>query len=628
MISDIYIPNTFKDQYVINGAPDKISGINRVNIFIGPNNSGKSRFLRGLFAEELRYENKDISFEDIATLAGEIRKQVSEKLKTSEFEDVAGPGTRSILSQITEIESHAKQAILPHNFSLFQELNTYIENLSNFKFSSGNHKLSLIRVSIDTNTLSFQLRDIGNQYKDQLTVPPDSPPSYNKIYIPILRGLRPLHNISHDKKTSHDVNYDSYLERTIRDYFPSFKDKKTEQSNIFTGLSLYEDTTTLLLGQLEERKKVKAFEEFLSTNFFHGQPLALTPNRSDDCLYLTLGEDDRAIYELGDGIQNLIILLYPLFFNKDKSLLVFIEEPELSLHPGLQRLFIDTIMKPEFSSMQFFLTTHSNHFLDMILDHSQISIYNFKKGLDKKKAIYEITNTNNEDINLLDSIGVRNSAVFLSNCTIWVEGITDRLYLNKYLEVYQKSILGEKHEKDRLKEDLHYSFVEYGGANIVHYSFDDNSNWEKIKASRLSTKIMVIVDEDGTSVKKESKKASRLTELQEHLKDNLIILPCREIENTLSEKTIKDTISSLEKNQQLNLTKIKEKSYLQKQLGAFIRDNVEGLGRKYAADSGTISNKIQFCKEAISHINSIDDLSNSAKEIIERIWTFIEKSNS
>ena len=158
-------------------------------------------------------------------------------------------------------------------------------------------------------------------------------------------------------------------------------------------------------------------------------------------LYVGIGGgEEYPIYELGDGIQSIIILTYPLFFHQGEDLLFFIEEPEHGLHPGMQRVFMETLMREEFSSLQYFLTTHSNHLLDITLDIEQVSIYTFRKDTAAaEKDQFVIENVDNDHTNSLELIGVRNSSVFLSNCTIWVEGITDRIYIRKYLDVYQQS---------------------------------------------------------------------------------------------------------------------------------------------------------------------------------------------
>lgn len=622
MISELYIPSGYVEHYKLSNGASNLKNLNKVNIFIGPNNSGKSRLMRALFSEDLQYQMQEMDFQSILPTAEVIHQAVNAAIQQSRFTSVSGSSINDVQAEISGIVEQLQKATLPKDSELFTKLYTFIKRLKHFEFTGGQQMKSFISTYHDPSQLVNTLRIIGEGHMDITKTAHGVVPEYKKIYIPILRGLRPLHYSKIDNQFAFETAHDNYKERTTRDYF---KNSNLNKHEIFSGLSLYEDTANLLLGRLEGRKKVRDFENFLGKAFFGGESVSLTPNRADDCLYLTLADEDRPVYELGDGIQSLIILLYPLFFNRDKSLLVFIEEPELSLHPGMQRLFIDTIMKPEFRNHQFFLTTHSNHFLDMVLDHSQISIYNFKKNTAAKNS-YEITNTNNSDINLLDSIGVRNSSVFLSNSTIWVEGITDRLYINKYLEAYQKSELGKQFEIKRFKEDLHYSFIEYGGANIVHFSFDDDYSWEKIKASSISNRILVVIDEDGTS-KNTGKKNQRIKDLKAHLKENLIILPCREIENTLSPKVIASVIRQFEDNPELDYSGLSEDKYKNEYLGSFIEASIRGLRKKYATDSGTIREKVKFCKIALEHIHTIDDLSRSAKSITKKIYQFIKQNN-
>jgi predicted ATP-dependent endonuclease of OLD family len=158
---------------------------------------------------------------------------------------------------------------------------------------------------------------------------------------------------------------------------------------------------------------------------------------------------------------------------------VFIEEPEKLLHPGLQRRLIETLMKQEgFENYQYFMTTHSNHFLDITLDFPEISIYTLTKKIDEgahdeKDSKFLIENLKHGDTSVLELLGVRDSSVFLSNCTIWVEGITDRLYFRHYLNLYFDN-LSKNNNSARFKEDFHYSFVKYSGGIIAHWSFLDN----------------------------------------------------------------------------------------------------------------------------------------------------------
>ena len=101
------------------------------------------------------------------------------------------------------------------------------------------------------------------------------------------------------------------------------------------------------------------------------------------------------------------------------------------------------------------------------------------------RSIAKFDYASGPNTDLLDSLGVRNSSVFLSNCTIWVEGITDRKYIKKYLDLYLK----EKGLLNRYQENLHYSFLEYAGSNIEHFSFSEEGNAEKMKSQAISNRI-------------------------------------------------------------------------------------------------------------------------------------------
>jgi len=395
----------------------------------------------------------------------------------------------------------------------------------------------------------------------------------------------------------------------------------------------------MLLSGQEERRKLKGFEEFLSTVFFNSQSVSLIPNIEDDSVHVSMGREERPIYMVGDGIQSIIILLYPLFLNQGKKLLVFIEEPENSMHPGMQRLFVETLMRNEFKSFQYFITTHSNHFLDITIDIDQMSLYTFAKveNDNSKEHNYYIRNILNQDNRILDLIGVRNASVFLSNCTIWVEGITDRFYIKKYLEVYQNYLIKTNNIKVVFREDFNFSFIEYSGGNIVHWSFgdetiEDESVWNKIDALKINSKIFLLADKDNTESKPNSEKAKRLKLLKKQLVNNFKITKAIEIENTLSPKIIINTIRKLENGNSSKLeydpSEIVYSKYKDKKLGKFIEEKFKNCKRKYKDKSGTIFPKLDFCKAAIGLISEYDDLTEEGKEIAKEIFNFIKRNNS
>ncbi len=451
--------------------------------------------------------------------------------------------------------------------------------------------------------------------------------NYTRIYIPILRGLIHL-NESMD---------DLYKNKISNLYFGSQKGN----FSIFTGLNSYELIKKGRLGNLRERREIEEFERYLSENFFDNKSIEIIPSDEKKVLVIKIGEEqEQPIHHLGDGIQSIIIITLQLFLNQNTNLLLFIEEPEKYLHPGLQRKLIETFFLPKFSNCQYFITTHSNHFLDITIDYPCVSIYSIQKDLPIKNAEevipnFLVQNISNNDNSVLDLIGVRNSSVYLSNCTIWVEGITDRLYIQRFLKLFfdyicdpQCNIQGITNRR-RYNEDYHYSFVEYGGSNITHWSFLEGDD-PTICVDRLCAKIFLIADLDNPE--KGNAKKIRHEKLRVKLGDRFFLLDCREIENILSPGIINRVLSKFEGNDETNEYFQNIDDYKKKPLGREIDKRISKFPRKreyeYKTPSGTIKEKIKFCRQSLQYLNSWNDLSDDAKDLTITLCKFISVQNS
>lgn len=280
-----------------------------------------------------------------------------------------------------------------------------------------------------------------------------------------------------------------------------------------------------------------------------------------------------------------------------------------------------------FEKHQYFMTTHSNMVLDASADANiNMSIFKFKKmkeQSDDRQEKFTVEQCNNGDTSLLNELGVRNSSVFLSNCSIWVEGITDRLYLKHYLKLY----VDKFPESKCFRENLDYTFIEYGGGNLVHFNFAQDISSEAINAKYINNKIFLIADNDNTP--RNSKKAERKDYLKKVLVDNFYELPVMEIENLITQETLKKILISQNRDkegiicQKLN----KDRKFQHQKLGKFIDGVFNGELRKYASASGTINNKLEFCKKAIEVTTDYDQLSFEAKALTEKIYNFIEQNS-
>ena len=567
--------------------------LSKTNIFIGENNSGKSRFLRCLFKEGFF----SIDSENIEKMYCEY-KRYFKQLKV--FND------RESLLKFSFIYESIKNK----NLTYYSDTTEFTKKLPKYILKSDNLKkfyFPTVRGVKDYKTiLDRKLRDFSKsvtsiQNKDSIN-----------HYISLL-------NLDETGLEAFDI----YREITIREYFPG------SSPNILTGGTLYKKIKSMLLGTEEERKTISEFQSFLRIYFFEEyETVQLIPNESQKVLYVKIGNDERPIYDWGDGTQQLIIILFSLFIHKDeKNSLFFIEEPEIYLHPGILRRFIEVINSEIFPNHQYFITTHSNTILDVSADvNINMSIFKFIKNKNYKDGSpqFLIEQCNSGDVSLLNVLGVRNSSVFLSNCSIWVEGITDRLYLKHYLNLYFKKygISGA------FRENIDYTFIEYGGGNIVHFNFEDEDSEDDINVKYINNRMFLIVDNDNT--KPGSKKDNRKAHLKETLGDNFYELPVTEIENLLSQDAIKQILIK-QNPKQIQIIEQKfssEKKYKNQKLGSYLDKIFNDSGvKKYSAESGTIKNKLDFCQAAIESITDYEMLTAEARDLVEKVVDFIKSNN-
>jgi hypothetical protein len=630
MISEIKLPEEMSNSYTVfdqkseDGQRETIPYLSKVNLFIGANNSGKSRFLRGVFAP------RNLQYRDIFGDWSNVSERYNSFYYTYKR---SGDHFGNYDDVIKEIETRKDQLLfLTMNGDYKTLLEEFIEFIQNSIFNPDEYGRShypeaaeFIKV-LSGHLASWHPMDIASQVTN-----------YHRIYIPTLRGLRPRKEklIDGAEKYQKYRSDDFYRERTSEDYFMLTGGKFSfdiKHQDIFTGLNMFEKVFERLLGNEVDRNLIKEFEGFLSEKFFEGRGISLLPKKDSDVLSVKLGNEEFPIYELGDGIQQLITMTFPIFLHQENNLFLLIEEPELYLHPGMQRQLMEILLDTDrFPNVQTFVTTHSNHLLDLTLDLDNISVFRFEKehSDDPKNPKFNIHSTHNEDVQLLQSLGVRTSSVFLSNCTIWVEGISDRIYMRKYLKMYQKEmerIADEKGDEFKVfKEDYHFSFIEYGGNNITHWSFLDE--YEGMRFDRISNDILLIADQDVG-------KEERHQALKAKLGDNFQRLDCREIENTLSKDILVKTVKGYLKKGSTFDDEFVEEDYLTDPIGEFIENRISDSSQNskrgsFKADSGALNkDKAVFARKAVGIMEDYDDLSEEAQKLCKKIYNFIKEVNS
>lgn len=650
----------FKD-YFLNDEDHSIKyfpKFNSINIIIGANNCGKSRFMRQFmslnsyvgindllllrqFIDEYNLYVEMFNRDKIQTFVNNYSRRMS---GSTILDQKAVKVQKNALIKLQEVDFESILSVINGNKKRLDELLGYSGMQDDF------------------------LRNYSKI--DETYIKKFKPKKY---YIPTLRTAHSLFHItkpSSEKKLDEPGTND--YEKMEKDIFlhTYLKNYKIEKSvDVFTGLHLYREILNSRNSEKSIRVQFENFEKFLSINFFDGKQIDIVAkfnkndnekgiSESESILIHVAGDKDRKLYDLGDGIQALIILLYKIFMAEPESF-IFIDEPEINLHPGMQRLFLEQITSNKDltdKNLKYIITTHSNHFLDLTIEKDNVSIYSFSpRNNELNEKQFTIKNVNRGDNSLLKELGVNNSSVFMANCSIWVEGISDRNYIKAFLKSYCDSI-----GKSYPKEDIDFAFFEYAGSNIDHYIFEDKVEKEDIqmvlkdiKALSISNRIFLLADSDAS--KQSSKKGIRLKELEGAKTDNFVpkvIWNIREVENLLTNEMWKEILISLcnktlvKSNEDKILVKIEEalseidsSNFSKQYVGEFLEELRKKMGKistidilnksSYEAKSdgsfGTIINKREL-SELVFNKNFSWEVLSKNKEIEELtidIYNFI-----
>jgi putative ATP-dependent endonuclease of OLD family len=173
--------------------------------------------------------------------------------------------------------------------------------------------------------------------------------------------------------------------------------------------------------------------------------------------------------QTGSGLKTVMLvlgnmLIMPRIDNRPLSEYIFaFEELENNLHPAAQRRLLRYLrMHAEESSCYFFLTTHSNVVIDLFANDPLSQILHVSH--DGITAEVNRFTSSSVGWRILDDLDVRASDLLQSNAVIWVEGPSDRIYVDKWIDVWSKG---------SLQSGVHYQCLSYGGAIRKHLSMEE-----------------------------------------------------------------------------------------------------------------------------------------------------------